>query len=352
MQSSKPKTAAPTIRPVVPWNKGPFVGPKPPLKPKQVWSTRLTIQRQGRIRDLALFDLAVDSKLRRYGLVHLRIGQIVINAAARHRATNVRPETLIVWLTHRGGGLQDVVFPTPAVLSRKAVVYVRQFTPGQVQANGESTRRRYELVDAAPARGFRQVEVIDDHLGRSASGTVVERRSPGPFIGAGVPRGTPSNLGSRPRDPRANRGPEMARSTRRVPRRRRHLPSARRLRPGEPRLDLPAVWEVHRGVGPYGVHLIEDRLVYAGILRDHAGLRVWDIVADKRAAPGPLLVDVAFREPLQDTPGGRHGPVRLPHHVGCHIAERAPVPLDPPAELVDALGVEGQATPGRLAHHP
>ena len=34
MQSSKPKTATPTIRPVVPWNKGAFVGPKPPLKPK------------------------------------------------------------------------------------------------------------------------------------------------------------------------------------------------------------------------------------------------------------------------------------------------------------------------------
>ena len=60
----------------------------------------------------------------------------------------------------------------PTVLSRKAVVYVRQSTPGQVQANGESRRQQYELVDAARARGFRQVEVIDDDLGRSASGTV------------------------------------------------------------------------------------------------------------------------------------------------------------------------------------
>ena len=60
----------------------------------------------------------------------------------------------------------------PAVLSRKAVVYVRQSTPGQVHAHGESTRRQYELVDAARARGFRQVEVINDDLGRSARGTV------------------------------------------------------------------------------------------------------------------------------------------------------------------------------------
>jgi excisionase family DNA binding protein len=58
------------------------------------------------------------------------------------------------------------------VLKRKAVVYIRQSTPGQVQNNLESQRRQYELVDVARRRGFREVEVIDDDLGRSASGTV------------------------------------------------------------------------------------------------------------------------------------------------------------------------------------
>ena len=60
----------------------------------------------------------------------------------------------------------------PTVLSRKAIVHVRQSTPWQVQANGESRRQQYELVDAARARGFRQVEVTDDDLGRSTRGTV------------------------------------------------------------------------------------------------------------------------------------------------------------------------------------
>src|SRR5688500_4691391 len=60
----------------------------------------------------------------------------------------------------------------PAVLRRKAVVYVRQSTQAQVQTNLESQRRQYELVEAARRRGFREVEVIDDDLGRSASGTV------------------------------------------------------------------------------------------------------------------------------------------------------------------------------------
>jgi DNA invertase Pin-like site-specific DNA recombinase len=58
-----------------------------------------------------------------------------------------------------------------AVLKRKAVVYVRQSTQAQVQTNLESRRRQYELVDVARQRGFRDVEVIDDDLGRSASGT-------------------------------------------------------------------------------------------------------------------------------------------------------------------------------------
>src|SRR3954468_14166753 len=60
----------------------------------------------------------------------------------------------------------------PAVLKRKAVVYVRQSTPAQVETNLERRRRQYELVDVARSQGFRDVEVIDDDLGRSASGMV------------------------------------------------------------------------------------------------------------------------------------------------------------------------------------
>ena len=51
------------------------------------------------------------------------------------------------------------------------MVYIRQSTQAQVQTNLESRRRQYELVDVARQRGFRDVEVIDDDLGRSASGT-------------------------------------------------------------------------------------------------------------------------------------------------------------------------------------
>jgi len=64
----------------------------------------------------------------------------------------------------------------PAILQRKAVVYVRQSTQAQVETNLEGRRRQYKLVDVARRRGFRTVEVIDDDLGRSAGGMV---RRPG-----------------------------------------------------------------------------------------------------------------------------------------------------------------------------
>jgi len=59
-----------------------------------------------------------------------------------------------------------------ALLKRKAVVYVRQSTQTQVQTNLESQRRQYDLVELARRYGFANVELIDDDLGRSASGSV------------------------------------------------------------------------------------------------------------------------------------------------------------------------------------
>ena len=65
----------------------------------------------------------------------------------------------------------DALLPA-VVLQRKAVVYVRQSTQQQVQLNLESQRRQYELVEVARRRGFTNIEVIDDDLGRTASGAV------------------------------------------------------------------------------------------------------------------------------------------------------------------------------------
>ena len=56
-----------------PWNKGKLVGQKPPLKLKEVWAIRIYLQITNRIRDLALFILAIDSKLRGCDLLKIRV---------------------------------------------------------------------------------------------------------------------------------------------------------------------------------------------------------------------------------------------------------------------------------------
>jgi hypothetical protein len=57
----------------VPWNKGKLTGAKPPLRPKHVWTIRTKLQVAGRIRDLAIFNLAIDSKLRGCDVVALKV---------------------------------------------------------------------------------------------------------------------------------------------------------------------------------------------------------------------------------------------------------------------------------------
>ena len=61
----------------VPWNKGKVPGQKPPLKPREVWAIRVRLQISDRVLDLALFNLAIDSKLRGCDLVHLRVEDVM-----------------------------------------------------------------------------------------------------------------------------------------------------------------------------------------------------------------------------------------------------------------------------------
>jgi integrase len=70
-----------------PWNKGKLIGAKPPLRPNQVWSIRTRLLIERRTRDLALFNLAIDSKLRGCDIVALRVEDVAPNGYAADRAT-------------------------------------------------------------------------------------------------------------------------------------------------------------------------------------------------------------------------------------------------------------------------
>jgi integrase len=85
--------AIPTAAKRSPWNKGKLTGAKPPLRPKHVWSIRTKLQVEGRTRDLAMFNLAIDSKLRGCDVVGLKVedvapsGYAVDRAAVRQKKT-------------------------------------------------------------------------------------------------------------------------------------------------------------------------------------------------------------------------------------------------------------------------
>jgi integrase len=76
-----------------PWNKGLLVGQKKPLEPKHVWSIRVRLEIAGSKRDLAIFNLAIDSKLRACDLVKLRLDDICSGLRVRQRATIVQKKT-------------------------------------------------------------------------------------------------------------------------------------------------------------------------------------------------------------------------------------------------------------------
>jgi integrase len=79
--------ATPVAHRRVPRNKGKLTGAKPPLRPKHVWSIRTKLQIEGRSRDLAMFNLAIDSKLRGCDVVAIRVEDAAASGYTADRAT-------------------------------------------------------------------------------------------------------------------------------------------------------------------------------------------------------------------------------------------------------------------------
>ena len=110
-----------------PWNVGRLIGPKPPFKPKHIWAIRTRLQHEGRTRDLALFNTAIDSKLRGCDLVGLRVADVHLGDGIRLRTiiiqqktgrpvpfelTETTREALAAWLKLRGLRASDWLFPS------------------------------------------------------------------------------------------------------------------------------------------------------------------------------------------------------------------------------------------------
>ena len=110
-----------------PWNKGKVVGQKAPLKLKDIWAIRVRLQIGRRTRELALFNLAIDSKLRSCDLVRLRVrddchGNVVTSRTIVMQQKTQRPvqfelteqtrDSLATWIRSSGVGSEDYLFPS------------------------------------------------------------------------------------------------------------------------------------------------------------------------------------------------------------------------------------------------
>ena len=122
------------------WNAGKKLGAKRPLKPKEIWAIRFMLDRACKMRDRALFDLAIDSKLRGCDLVKVKIGDLVTGGRVRNRAMVIQQKTkrpvqfelleparstILAWLERRGGGLDEFAFPSR--IDRTAHLSTRQY---------------------------------------------------------------------------------------------------------------------------------------------------------------------------------------------------------------------------------
>ncbi len=120
------------------WNKGKLLGQKPPLKPKEIWAIRERLQMNSRRRDLALFNLALDSKLRACDLLALRVRDIYHGGRVLNRATVMQKKTqqsvqfeitaetrsaVSDWLQSTELALDDYIFPS----SRSVRLSTRQY---------------------------------------------------------------------------------------------------------------------------------------------------------------------------------------------------------------------------------
>ncbi len=110
-----------------PWNKGNLIGQKPPLKLQEIWAIRIRLQMANSCRDLALFNLAIDSKLRACDLTRLQVNDIAPNGHVASRAKILQRKTghpvqfeitartrdaLTAWISRSALGPNQPLFPS------------------------------------------------------------------------------------------------------------------------------------------------------------------------------------------------------------------------------------------------
>lgn len=165
----------PTPKVFVPWNKGRVTGQKPPLKPREVWAIRVRLQISDRVRDLALFNLAIDSKLRGCDLTHLRVEDVMQGDQVRTRALVSQRKT--------GAPVQfEITEQARAAVARwvngKALKSSEWLFPSRVDRTKPMTTRQYgRLVDEWIAEIGLSPAAYGTHSLRRTKATLIYRKT-------------------------------------------------------------------------------------------------------------------------------------------------------------------------------
>lgn len=169
------------------WNKGRLVGQKAPLRLNEIYAIRVRLQISGRTRDLALFNLAIDSKLRACDLVRLRVSDIRRASQILRRAMVMQQKTqtpvqfeitdqtrlaVDLWISERALGPGDYLFPsrvlrsthlTSRQYSRIVHNWVRQIGLDESRYGTHSMRRTKVALIYRRTRNLRAIQLLLGH---------------------------------------------------------------------------------------------------------------------------------------------------------------------------------------------
>jgi integrase len=177
----------PTAAARAPWNKGKLVGQKTPLKLKEIWAIRIRLQLANRRRELALFNLAIDSKLRACDLVRLKVrdvchGQTVASRttvlqqktqrAVQFEITEPTRESVGVWIGHAGLSPDSSLFPSrlhgsthlsTRQYARIVDSWVRQLGLDKANYGTHTLRRTKATLIYRRTKNLRAVQILMGH---------------------------------------------------------------------------------------------------------------------------------------------------------------------------------------------
>src|SRR4249920_611305 len=158
-----------------PWNKGKLLGAKPPLRPKHVWAIRTRLMIEGRSRDLAMFNLAIDSKLRGCDVVALKVEDVAPNGYTIDRATVRQRKKGRPVKFEMTDQTREAVDDYLRAAGKKSGEFL--FTGNSWSGQGMTTRQYARLVSRWVASIGLDAKLFGTHSLRRTKATLIYRRT-------------------------------------------------------------------------------------------------------------------------------------------------------------------------------